>query len=146
MFLVPELVSVTVWALLLPTVTFPKLKLVGLAPSRSVPVLPESVTVGGKFVALLAIETLPVSPPTAVGAKATVNDVLPPAAKATGNDSPLSLKPVPAPVAFQILTLVAPVLATFSVWPVLVLPTTTLLKLRLAGVPESRAESSVSDD
>jgi hypothetical protein len=70
----PELVRVTVLLLLLPTLTFPKLTLVGLAPSCTLTAapLPLSGIVVGEVGALLTKARLPVALPVAVGAKLTV--------------------------------------------------------------------------
>jgi hypothetical protein len=68
---VPELVRVTVWVLLLPTLTFPKLVLVGLAESKSETPVPERGTVKGESEALLMKERLPVLPLAAAGANVT---------------------------------------------------------------------------
>ena len=98
---VPVLDRVTVWGLLvLPTVTFPKLKLDGLAASSKLPApVPESETVAGELVALLTTERLPVALPATDGAKVTVKVALWPAATARGRESPLMLKPVPVTLA-----------------------------------------------
>jgi len=85
----PEFVSVTVCALLLPTLTFPKLRLVGLAESRSVVPVPDRDTVAGEFVALLTTEMLPVALPTAVGANVALKELVWPAARVRGKVSPL---------------------------------------------------------
>ena len=61
--------------------------------------VPDSETVAGEFVALLITETLPVVLPAAVGAKVTLNDVLFPAARVSGNDRLLVLNPVPVTAA-----------------------------------------------
>ena len=68
---VPELVNVTVCDPLLPTKTFPKLTLAGLAASVPCTAVPLKPIVAGELVALLATETLPVTLPAAVGANAT---------------------------------------------------------------------------
>ena len=101
--------------LLLPTVTFPKLRLVGLTPSKRVTPVPESDTVAGELVALLAIEMLPVTLPDEVGAKMALKAVLCPAVRVRGNDSPLILKPAPLTVACEIVTLPVPVLVRVTV-------------------------------
>jgi hypothetical protein len=93
--LVPVLLSVTVCVLLLPTVTSPKLREVGLAASKRLIPVPASETVVGEPVALLVIETLPVTLPVAVGKNVAVKVVVCPAAKVSGRESPLSLNSVP---------------------------------------------------
>jgi len=69
---VPELLNVMVCVPLLPTSTFPKLKLEGLGVSAPCTPVPLKAIVAGEFVALLATLTLPVTLPAAVGAKATL--------------------------------------------------------------------------
>jgi hypothetical protein len=70
----PVFVTMTFCELLLPTFTFPKLRLVGLMPSVKVAAMPEPLrpTEVGDVGALLTMETLPDTVPTAVGRKATV--------------------------------------------------------------------------
>jgi hypothetical protein len=69
----PLLVNVMPSELLRPTFTLPKLKLLGLAVSCAVGVapIPDKEIVAGELVALLATETLPLTLPGALGAKAT---------------------------------------------------------------------------
>src|SRR5438045_3247889 len=86
---VPVFCRITGNALLLPSGTFPKARLVGFTESRSVAPVPESDTVTGEFVALLTIEMLPVALLPAVGAKVALKDVLWPAARVRGRVSPL---------------------------------------------------------
>ena len=93
---VPELVKVTVWELLLPTVTFPKLRLAGLAFRRRLTPVPESDRVAGELLALLTTDRLPVTLPVAVGAKLAVKVVLLPALRVKGREMPANLKPAPA--------------------------------------------------
>jgi hypothetical protein len=93
---VPELVKVTVWELLLPTVTFPKLRLAGLALRKRLTPVPESDTVAGELLALLTTDRLPVTLPVAVGAKLAVKVVLLPALRVKGREMPANLKPAPA--------------------------------------------------
>jgi hypothetical protein len=74
---VPVLVSVTVvGALLLPTATLPKLRLVGLALSAPAVPVPLRAIVRGEFGSVLVIDTLPLSLPAVVGSKVTVKDVV----------------------------------------------------------------------
>ena len=89
----PLLVSVTVLALELPALTFPKLKLVGLADIVTVAATPVPLndTIVGEFGALLAIVTLPVRLPAVVGANRTLNVAVPPAAIVAGVFKPLAL-------------------------------------------------------
>ena len=67
---VPVLVMVTVCAaLVVPTSTLPKLRLVGVTPIPGATPVPAKATVTGP--ALLAILTVPVAAPAVVGAKLT---------------------------------------------------------------------------
>ena len=70
----PVFVTVTFCELLLPTFTFPKLRLEGLMPRVRVAAIPEPLrlTEVGEVGALLTIEMLPEAVPTNVGAKAAV--------------------------------------------------------------------------
>ena len=52
--------------------------------------------------------TLPLATPPEAGEKITVNDVLCPAANATGNVNPLKLNPEPLALAAEIVRLVPP--------------------------------------
>jgi hypothetical protein len=92
---VPELVKVTLWELLLPTVTLPKLRLAGLAASSRLTPVPERETVAGELVALPATEILPVTLPVIVGSKLAVKVVLLPALRIKGREIPAILKPAP---------------------------------------------------
>src|SRR2546422_11104332 len=71
----PLLVSVTGNPLLPPTFTLPKLRLVGLAPSRNVAATPVPLRaiVRGEPGALLVMETLPLALPAAEGANCALN-------------------------------------------------------------------------
>ena len=102
---------------MLPTVTLPKLRLLGVAVSKKVcatPV-PESETTAGELVAVLATETLPEALPGVVGAKVAVKLVVWPAVRVRGSESPLMLKPAPATVACEMVTLPVPVFASVTV-------------------------------
>jgi len=92
---VPELLNVTVCVPLLPTSTFPKLKLEGLAVSVPCTPNPLRATVAGEFGALLAIVSVPDALPVAVGAKVTVKELLAPGLIFRGKLAPLRLKAVP---------------------------------------------------
>ena len=93
----------------MPTVTFPKLRLLGLAPSRSVTPVPESETLAGEFVALLLKGMLPLALPVVVGAKVALKVVVWPAVRVRGRVRPLMLKPVPVTAACDTVTLPVPV-------------------------------------
>jgi hypothetical protein len=74
---VPVLESVTVVGeLLLPTTTFPKLMLEGLALSAPCVPVPLRAIVRGEPGALLVIDTLPVVLVAVVGVKVTVNEAV----------------------------------------------------------------------
>jgi hypothetical protein len=99
----PVLVSVTVCVLLLPTLTFPKLKLVALAESWSVVAAPVPLIamVLGEFGALLTNETLPVTAPALAGENATLKLELCPGVKVRGRVRPLMTKLCPDTVACE---------------------------------------------
>ena len=120
--------------LLLPTLTFPKLRLVGVALSDEICVtpVPESETVAGELVAVLTTETLPAALPAAVGAKVTLKVALRRAARLRGSESPLMLNPAPVTDACETVTLCVPLFLSVTV-SVLRLPTVTVPKLRLVG-------------
>src|SRR2546426_11893867 len=95
------LVSRTVISLPPPTFTLPKLRLVGLAPSKNVAATPVPLRarVRGEPGASLTKEIEPLTLPAVVGAKAALNVVLPPAAIETGTVRPEMVKPAPDAVA-----------------------------------------------
>ena len=97
---------------MLPTVTFPKLRLVGVAVRDEVCAtpLPESDTAAGELVAVLTTETQPEALPVTVGAKVAVKLVLWPAVRVRGSESPLMLNPEPVTVACETVTLPVPLL------------------------------------
>jgi hypothetical protein len=130
----PELVNVSDKLELLPTCTLPNARLVGLAVSDpcATPV-PERGMVRSELLPVDVMLMLPLSAPVAVGAKTTVNDVLWPAVKVNGKDSPLRLNPVPLAVAAEIVRLVPPLLVRVSVSD-FEAPTCTLPKARLVGL------------
>lgn len=136
----PVLVSVAVCVLLLPTVTFPKLKPVGLAESWSVAAMPvpfREMRVG-EFVALLTNERLPSTLPPCSGANSTVAVVLWPAASFMGVAIPLRLKPNPEIETWETLKLALPELVSVM-GCVFALPIKTLPKLRVLALVESSA-------
>ena len=97
----PVFVSVALKEPVPPTFTFPKLRLVGFAPSRKVAATPVPLSgiASGEPGALLTKETEPVTLTAVVGAKAALNVVLPPAAIVTGTVRPEMVKPAPETVA-----------------------------------------------
>jgi hypothetical protein len=97
----PLFVKVTFCEPLLPSPTFPKLKLVGLAPSSCVAAtpVPLSPMESGEFGPLFTSEMVPVTLPTDVGAKTALNVALAPAAIVRGVVKPVMLKLEPETVA-----------------------------------------------
>jgi len=108
-FAVPGLLMVTVWVLVRPTATFPKLTLAGITEIRGCTPLPVSEIVAGELVALLTRLRLPVALPTVAGAKLTVSEKLWPAARVTAPVKPLTLNPAPVMATCERLTLAVPV-------------------------------------
>lgn len=138
----PELVRVSERVVLEPTVTLPKLRLVGLAVSApgATPV-PDIGIVSVGLVALLDTEMLPVAAPVVVGAKLALKLVLWPAFSVKGKLRPVMLKPVPVAVAAVMVMLVPPELVSVSE-SVCVLFNCTLPKLRLDGFAVSAPAAS----
>ncbi len=153
----PVLVTFSDKDVLLPTVTLPKLRLVGLAPrSPGEMPIPDK---GRVWVGLEALEvrvTEPLALPADEGANQTLKEALCPAVRVTGAVIPLRLKPVPLAATCEMVTLVPPVLVTVSDRDCL-LPTVTLPKSWLDGlsvrtpgtvtapVPESVSSGTVFD-
>src|SRR5712691_9546496 len=134
----PLLVSVTGNPLLPPTFTLPKLRLVGLAPSKNVAVTPVPLRAmaRGEPGALLLMETLPLALPAAAGENVAVNEVLCPGLRVSGAVMPLMVNPVPEALAAEIVTLAVPVFFKVIVCELL-FPVMTLPKAALDGVAES---------
>jgi hypothetical protein len=95
--------------------------------------VPLSVTVAGELVALLTTETLPVTLPAAVGANVTLRVAVWLAARVSGRVKPLALKPAPETFTCEIVTLELPLFVSVTAC-VLLVPTNTLPKLKLAGL------------
>ena len=92
----PVLVTVSERDLLLPTVTLPKLRLVGLAPSvPGVTPVPDKGMVSVGLDALDVMVMFPVVLPADDGANETVKVALCPAVKVTGVVIPVKLNPLP---------------------------------------------------
>lgn len=89
----PLLVNVTPSELLRPTLTLPKVKLLALVLSWAVAVapVPDRAIVVGELLALLETETLPVTLPAAVGAKATFSVAVCPGVNVVLAATPLAL-------------------------------------------------------
>jgi len=93
---------------------------------------PASEMTSGEFVAVESIVMLPETLPLAVGANPTVKDAVDPAAMVCPALIPVALKPAPAAVTLLIVSVAFPKFVSVIV-SVLLLPTTTLLKLKLPG-------------
>ena len=108
----------TVCLLLLPTRTFPKAMLTGLATKVAVPVtpLPDRVSVCGELGALSVKRMVPLAGPRIAGANCALKEILWPAEIVAGKERPLTLKPLPETVARFTTRLVLPLLVTVTVW------------------------------
>lgn len=105
----PEFVRVAESVWLVPVWTLPKERLEGFETSDpGVTAVAESRILSVGFVASLARLMLPLTVPATCGAKVTVKLWLCPAARVSGNASPLALNPVPIVVAWLIVTMVPP--------------------------------------
>ena len=111
----PVLVIVPDRAWLLPTVTLPKLRVVGFDPSApGVTAVADNGMVRVGFEAVEVMVTLPVTLPADTGVNVTVNAALWPAVSVAGVVIPLRLNPVPVIPTCEIVTLDAPVLVNVS--------------------------------
>jgi hypothetical protein len=99
----PVLASVTACVLLLPTLMFPKLRLVALGESCNAAATPVPLIamVFGELGALLTSETLPGTAPALAGENATLKLVLCPGVKVRGRVRPLMTKLCPETVACE---------------------------------------------
>jgi hypothetical protein len=134
MFVFPLFVTVVASELLVVKSTIPKGKLLGFAPSRAVAAVPVPLNgiARGELGASLTSETDPLTAPAVVGAKAMLNDVLPPAAIVVGKGRPVVLKPAPNTLACVIVKPAVPLFVSLIVCE-LMLPVITLPKLALDG-------------
>jgi hypothetical protein len=139
---VPEFDSVIVWDPLLPTRTLPKLTLEVLAESCPRIPVPLRGMASGELGPLLTSEMDPLTVPAEVGANATLNEVLAPAATVVGVERPLMAKPLPDTLACEMVTLADPPFRSVMVCE-LVPPAATFPKLTLDGVGESCASIPV---
>lgn len=130
---VPVLVSVTLCDALLPTVTFPKDRLVGLTLSLRFRPRPLRETNVGEFVAALATDTLPDTVFSSAGENWAEKVPVCPGARLRGKATPLMLKPVPLTLAWVTTRFELPVLVRLTVC-VLLLPTITSPKATLPGL------------
>jgi hypothetical protein len=130
----PVFVTVTDTVLLVPTVTLPKLALLGFAATEpGASPVPESAMLSGEPAASDTIASVVLAALAVAGAKRTVKGKLWFAASVTGTDSPLTKKPAPLTLACEMVTAVPPVLVRVPDLLAL-LPTCTLPKARLVGV------------
>lgn len=112
----PEFVSFSATLALVPVVTFPKLRLVGLADSwPDVAPVPDSGTLREGLDAFEVIVRFPLTVLPDVGAKVTVKLTLWPAFKVAGKVKLLAVKPEPVALAAEIVTLDPPELVRVSV-------------------------------
>jgi len=135
MLVVPALVNKTFCEALLPTFTFPKAMVDGLAFNTDVEAtaVPVMAIDCGELTALLVTETPPLDTPATVGANVTVKGVDCPAFTVTGPVTPFIENPVPeAPIAL-IVSGAVPLLEIATVCEA-VPPTDTFPKLREFGV------------
>jgi hypothetical protein len=106
-----------------PTATLPKAKVAGETESwPGVVAVPESAMFSGEFDASDTRDRLPLKVPALVGANLTVNVTLPPAVSVVGKVRPVTENTEPVTLAWEIFTVVPPVLVTVSDW-LLLLPT-----------------------
>ena len=100
---------------MVPTVTLPKLRLVGFDPSApGVAPVPDRGIVRVGLEAFEVIVTLPVTVTADVGANVTLKLVLCPAVSVTGAVMPLRLKPVPLIATDEMVTVDPPVFVIVS--------------------------------
>lgn len=125
---------------MLPTVTLPNERLVGLDPKapNATPV-PDKTLVSVEFDASEVIVIVPLALPLVCGAKATVRVVLCEALSVSGVVIPLSSNPVPLTEACEMFTLDPPLLVRVTVCDCLA-PMVTLPKSSLAGLSMSCPE------
>ncbi len=135
MFELPLFVSVTVDAPRLPTLTFPKLTLPGLTPSKRLVVTPVPLSGidKGELGASLVSLTEPLTEPAEVGANTMFNVAFFPLLMVAGTERPSMLNPVPDTLACEIVRLAVPAFLRLIVCEFL-LPVATLPKLALDGV------------
>jgi len=111
---VPGFRMVTVWLAVAATLILPKPRLDGATEICGWIPVPLREIVAGELVALLTTLTLPVTVPTAVGAKLAVSGRLWPAARVTPLEKPDTVNPEPVEVTCEMFTLPVPVLVTVT--------------------------------
>lgn len=133
----PVFVTVSDNACLLPTVTVPKLRLVGFAPTApSATPVPDIGRDSGELGASEVIVTLPLALPAVGGENVAVNVVLCEALSARGVVMPVSPNPLPLTETCEMFTVEPVLLVSVTVWLLLV-PSVTLPKLSLVGLTVS---------
>ena len=130
----PVFVTVSDNTCLLPTVTVPKFRLVGFAPTAPcVTPVPDNGKDSDGLGASEVIVTLPLALPAVSGENVALNVAVCDALRARGVVMPLSLKPVPLTEACEMLTVAAVLLVSVMV-RLLWLPTVTLPKFSVVGL------------
>ena len=136
-FAAPGLLMASVWVLVTPTVTLPKLTLTGITEICGCTPLPLSEIVAGELVALLTTLRLATALPAVVGAKLTVTVRLCPAGRVTAPGKPLTRNPAPTMATCETLTLPVPVFVSVIACGA-VLPIRTLPKFMLFALGRSK--------
>lgn len=139
----PALVIVTVIELLLPSVTVPNATGDGLNEICGAAPVPVKVSVFGELLALLVIDTFPVTGPAEVGANFTVIVVEAPAFMVTGVVNPVWLNPAPVTSTWEIVRAAVPGFDTVTA-AVALFPTFTVPKASLVGLNEIWASDGVT--
>lgn len=130
----PLFFRVTPSELLLPTLTLPKVNVVGLAPSTKVAAVPvplRPIAVGDPETFVVS-EMLPERLPAVVGAKTALNDMVLLGVTVCA-EKPVTLKPAPVTLSDETTRFTVPVFFTVIVCELFV-PSTTLPKVTLEGV------------
>ena len=134
---VPGFLMVSVWELVTPTVTLPKLTLEGMTEICGCTAVPLRDIASGELVALLTTLMLPAAAPAVVGAKFAVSGRVWPAASVTAPGNPVTLKPEPVTAICETLRLPVPVFVRVNGCEA-ELPTSELPKFKLDALSESR--------
>jgi hypothetical protein len=140
----PALVTVTLRSPLLPTATFPKLKLEALVVRSAVAAIPVplKVTVLGELETSVITETLPEMAPAALGEKITLNVACFPAAIVRGSEIPVIVTPAAAVLACVTVRFDPPLFDMVTDWDA-VSPSGTEPKPTDAGATEIVAAPGV---
>jgi len=134
---VPGFRMVSVCVLVTPTVTLPKLMLVGITVICGCTPVPLRETTAGEFVAVLTTLMFPDTAPVASGENFAVSGRLWPAESVTAPGNPVTLNPVPAAATCEMLTLPVPVFVIANACDA-ELPTRVLPKVRPLRLGESK--------